>query len=162
LKQSPQELSDALVKLMKTGKSKDTAHDAVTKFCEQRPEAIMPFHTRFTELSDQLTKNAKVLQGGIYDIDVALHLQPLPRDVYPIEVHQLLLDLIKKHAACVQGIHSSQMESTETNWHLTGLCLKSGFRSDHPTHPGQLALFNVIAASWEMNYWQEMAVGVPM
>jgi hypothetical protein len=38
------------------------------------------------------------------------------------------------------------------------LCLSSGFRSSKD----ELALFNIITASSQMSYWQEMTINIPM
>ena len=132
---------------------------SITKFCKERPDTIKPFQSRFIKLSDKLTKNAQELQGTTTDIGAYSHLRPLARDVYPDEVHKLLLDGVKSHASCVQEFHVTPVlkDLIENDWHLTRLCLNSGFRSE-----SGLALFNIITATSKMTYWQEMAVSVPM
>lgn len=69
-------------------------------------------------------KNAQELQGTTTDIGAYSHLRPLARDVYPDEVHKLLLDGVKSHASCVQEYHMTPVlkDSTENDWHLTRLC----------------------------------------
>jgi hypothetical protein len=158
-KSSPQELRDVLVQLFKTGKLKDHVQQSITKFCKERPNTIEPFQSRFIKLSDKLMKNAQELRGTTTDIGVYSHLRPLARDVYPDEVHKLLLHGVKSHASCVQKYHVTPVlkDSTENEWHLTRLCLNSGFRSKN-----QLANFNIITATSKMTYWQEMAISVPM
>lgn len=156
MKKSPQELRDILVQLFKTEKLKIKAQQSITKFCKERPDTIEPFQSRFVKLSDKLMKNAQELQGTSTDSGAYSHLKPLARDVYPDKVHKLLLDAVKSHASCVQEFHVTPKDSTE-NWHLTRLCLNSGFRSEN-----ELALFNIITATSEMTYWQEMGISVPM
>ncbi|KIW24023.1 uncharacterized protein PV07_09762 [Cladophialophora immunda] len=159
LKKSPQELRDVLVQLFKVEDSKDRVRQSITKFCKERPGTIEPFLSRFIELSDRLTKNARELQGTTADFDAYSHLRPLARDLYPDGVHKLLLNGVKSHASCVQEYHVMPVleGSTENDWHLTRLCLNSGFRSKN-----QLALFNIIIATSKMTYWQEVAISVPI
>lgn len=144
--------------MFKTGKPKDPAQ-SIAMFCKERPDVIKPFQERFTELSDKLTRNAQELQGSSNDIAAISHLKPLARDVYPDEVNKLLLAGVKSNASCVKNNHVTPAhdDSTGTDWHLTWLCLNSGFRSKD-----QLALFDIITATSEMAYWQEIAISVPM
>ena len=144
--------------MFKTGKPKDPAQ-SIAMFCKERPDAIKPFQERFVELSDKLMRNAQELQGPSTDIAAISHLRPLAKDVYPDEVIRLLLAGVKSNASCVKNNHVTPVldDSTENNWHLTWLCLNSGYRSkDH------FALFNVVTATSEMAYWQEMGISVPM
>jgi hypothetical protein len=128
---------------------------SITKFCKQRPTAvtITHFQDRFAELAEKLTGNADDY-GSTIDANTYSHIEPLARDVYPDEVHQLLLDGIKRYSSCEQEKH---MGSNPSKLHVTRLCLSSGYRAKD-----QLALFNIITALSQMSYWQEMAINVPM
>ncbi|CZR61671.1 uncharacterized protein PAC_11568 [Phialocephala subalpina] len=158
LTKNPQELRNLLGQMFKAEKSKDRAQ-SIAKFCTEPPDSIKPFQSRFIELSDKLMKNAQEVQGTSTDIAAYSHLKPLARDVYPDEVNKLLLDGVKNNASCMQNNHMTPVlkDSTENNWHPTRLCLNSGFRSKN-----HLALFNIITATSEMAYWQEMAISVPI
>jgi hypothetical protein len=159
LKKSSQELRDVLFQLFTTEKLKNQAAQSIIKFCKEPPDTIKPFQSRFIKLSDKLTKNDEELQGTTNDIGSYSHLKPLARDVYPNEVHKLLLDGVKNHASCVQGYHIEPALNNiaQNDWHPTRLCLNSGFRSKN-----QLALFNIITATPKMTYWQEIAINIPL
>lgn len=153
LRKSPQELRDLLGRKFKTQKSKDSV-PSIEKFCKAKPDTIRAFELRFIVLSEELEKNTQPLQGTGTDIAFYSHLKPLAKYVYPDKVNELLLDGVRSTASCVPEYHGTP---TENDMHLTRLCLNSGFRLEN-----QLALFNIITATSEMAYWQELAISVPM
>jgi hypothetical protein len=130
---------------------------SIVKFCKARPSTIKRFEDHFVDLANKLSKNVDDLHDPTVDSNAYSHIESLARDVYPDEVHQLLLDGIRKYSSCVKEAHKDA--STDPSaLHITRLCLSSGFRSSKD----QLALFDIIMASSQMSYWQEMAINVPM
>lgn len=154
--ESPQELHGLLTQMFKTKSSKDH-EQSIQKFCKERPNTIKPFQSRFITLSDELIKNTKALQNTGSDIAAYDHLRPLPKDVYPDKINQLLFDGVKRSASCVQAYHAGDGTLLEDVMHSTRLCLNSGFRFKN-----QVALFNIITATSKMVYWQELAICIPM
>ncbi|MCJ1470420.1 hypothetical protein MMC07_009065 [Pseudocyphellaria aurata] len=150
LRKTPQELRDILDQIQK---SKDCLQ-SIEKFFKAKPDTIRPFQSRFIVLSDELTKHAQALQGTGTDDAACSHLKPLAKDVYPDKVNKLLLDGVRSIASCMPKYHRTP---TETDTHLTRLCLNSGFRLEN-----QLAVFNVITTTSKMAYWQELAISVPI
>ncbi|KAK9443467.1 S8 family Peptidase [Metarhizium brunneum] len=157
--ESPQELRDALIQLCKKEQFRDGVQRSINKFCKERADTMKPYQLRFVQLSDKLSKNAQEIDGSGNDAGLYLHLRPFGRDVYPDDVHKLLLHGMTKLATCAQQYHNAPALSdfTGADWHLTRLCLNSGFRSED-----KRALFNIITATSEMVYWQEMGVTVPI
>jgi hypothetical protein len=130
---------------------------SIMGFCKELPDTINHFKVHFVDLADKLTNNVDDLHGSTSDVPTYSQVEPLAKDVYPGEVHQLLLRGIKIYASCIPEIHMA-MDSNPSQSHLTRLCLSSGFRS----FEDQLALFNIITASSQMSYWQEMTIHIPM
>ncbi|KAH8812803.1 S8 family peptidase [Xylogone sp. PMI_703] len=158
LMKNPQELHDDLTQLFKTKSSRDRVQKSITEFCKKPPDTIKPFQSRFAQLFEKL-KNTREPQDASTDITNHSHSKPLPRDVYPNEVHRMLLDALKSYGSCKPKLHVTPVpkDPTENDWHLTRLCLNSGFRSGN-----ELALFDIITATSEMAYWQEMTISVPI
>lgn len=97
---------------------------------------------------------AQTLQGKETEIAAYSQFRPLAENVYPDEVNKLLFDGVTTSASCVQKCHGTSLDN---DMHLTKLCLNSGFRWEN-----QGALFNIITAASKMEYWQELAISVPM
>ncbi|GAW14126.1 hypothetical protein ANO14919_035200 [Xylariales sp. No.14919] len=155
IERSPRELQSALIHLFQKKKS---MRQSVTKFCKEKPKIILPFESRFTDLYNRLEK--KNSAGSQYTLNgTAAHSSPPPQDVYPDQVHKLLLDGVRSHATCIPGGHGEpELQGTAiTNWHITKLCLDSGFCSE-----GQRVLFKVVTTTSKMTHWQELAFRVPM
>jgi hypothetical protein len=130
---------------------------SIIKFCRTRPSTIKRFEEHFVDLANKLSKNVDDLYGSTIDSNAYSHIEPLVRDVYPDKVHQLLLDGIKRYSSCEKEAHEDAGPNP-SKLHITRLCLSSGFRSSKD----QLALFDIIMASSQMSYWQEMTINIPM
>ncbi|KAH8707478.1 S8 family peptidase [Phaeosphaeriaceae sp. PMI808] len=156
-KKDPREVYETLCNRFQNDRAK--IEQSITKFCKQRPTTITitHFQDRFAELAEKLTRNADDLHGSTVDANTYSHIEPLARDVYPDEVHQLLLDGIKRYSSCEQEKHTGS-GSNPSKLHVTRLCLSSGYRAPKD----QLALFNIITALSQMLYWQEMTIDVPI
>ncbi|EFZ03996.2 peptidase [Metarhizium robertsii ARSEF 23] len=157
--ESPQELRDVLIQLCEKEQFNNGVQRSITKFCKERAETIKPYQLRFVQLSDKLLKNAQEIGCSVNDSGPYLHLRPLGHDVYPDDVYKLLLQGTKSLATCAHQYHNAPALSgfTGDDWHLTMLCLNSGIRSEN-----KRAIFNIITATPEMVYWQEMGVTVPI
>ncbi|KAI8630893.1 S8 family peptidase [Xylariaceae sp. FL1651] len=157
IEKNPQELQRTLIHLFQNEASKRRVHQSVTRFCKERPYVIQPYESRFTNLSDLLMKNSTESQRPL--ADTAIYSPPPPRDVYPDQVHKLLLDGVKSHAACVLESHGGPglQGMAKTNWHITRLCLESGFCSDD-----HRVLFKVVTTTSKMTHWQELAFRIPI
>ncbi|KAI1742163.1 S8 family peptidase [Xylaria scruposa] len=103
IEKDPQELRRILTHLFQNEASKRRVQRSVTRFCKERPHVIQPFASRFTYLSDLLMKN--IIESQHTLTDTAAYSQPPLRDVYPDQIHKLLLDGVKSHAACVLESH---------------------------------------------------------
>jgi DNA phosphorothioation-dependent restriction protein DptG len=126
-KKGPSEVHKLLVQLFEAKKLQNQIEQSIIRFCKERPATVEPIQSRFSKLADILIKNEKELHGTTTDISAYSHLRPLPRDVYPDEVHKLLLDGVKSQASCVQHhLTSESKHSAEAVWHLTRLSLDSG------------------------------------
>ncbi|KNG45787.1 S8 family Peptidase [Stemphylium lycopersici] len=154
-KESPEEVYRDLCDRFQKDQVK--TQQSIIKFCKARPSKIKPFEDYFVDLSNKLSKNVDDLHGSANDSNAYSHIAPLARDVYPDEVHQLLLDGIRRYSSCVNEVHKDT-SSNPSELHITRLCLSSGFRSSKD----QLALFDVITASSQMSYWQEMTINIPI
>jgi hypothetical protein len=152
---TPGEVHRSLCDRVRNDKLK--TEQSIIKFCKERPDTIKDFTAHFVDLSDKLTGNADELHRSTSDAPAHSHLEPLAKDVYPDEVHQLLIEGMKTYASCIAKNHMA-MDSNPSEWHLTRLCLSSGFRS----YKDHLALFNIITTSSQMSYWQEMTINIPM
>ncbi|KAK5635063.1 hypothetical protein RRF57_010775 [Xylaria bambusicola] len=157
IEKGPRELRRTLIHLFQNEASKRRVRQSVTKFCKERPYVIQPFESRFTYLSDLLTKNWVESQSNL--TGTAAHSLPPPRDVYPNQVHKLLIDGVQSHAACMREGHAGPglQATAKPNWHITRLCLESGFRTED-----KRVLFKVVTATSKMTHWQEFAFRVPM
>ncbi|KAI1132236.1 S8 family peptidase [Nemania abortiva] len=151
----PSELWDTLIYLFRNDKRR--MEQSVTRFCRERSDVIEGFEKRFTVLLDLLTKNTMQSQRTL--TDTAAYSLPPPRDVYPDKVHKLLLNGVKSHASCMlEGHVGLELQGTaKTNWHITRLCLESGFcLEDHRV------LFKVVTTASKISHWQELAFRIPM
>ncbi|GAW27213.1 putative S8 family [Rosellinia necatrix] len=130
---------------------------SVTKFCKERPNIIEPFGSRFADFLGMLTKNITGSQHAL--VHSAAYLPPPPKDEYPDQVHKLLLDGVKRYAACIMEDHvGPELQGTaKANWHITRLCLESGFCSED-----QRVLFKLITTASKMTHWQELAFRIPI
>ncbi|KAI0515128.1 S8 family peptidase [Xylaria bambusicola] len=157
IEKGPQELRRTLIRLFQNEESKRRVRQSVTKFCKERPNVIQPFASRFTYLSDLLSKNSVESQWNL--TGTATHSSPPPRDVYPDQVNKLLIDGVQSHATCMREGHvGSGLQATASpNWHTTKLCLESGFCTED-----KRVLFKVVTATSRMTHWQEFAFRVPM
>ncbi|KAI0902730.1 hypothetical protein F4823DRAFT_621046 [Ustulina deusta] len=157
IEEDPQALRHTLGHLLQNEASKRQVQQSVTTFCKERPSIIRPFESRFAHLSDLLTKN--ILRSQRTLTDAAAYSLPPPRDVYPDQVHKLFLDGVKSHAACMLEGHAGPgpQGTAKTNWHITRLCLESGFLSED-----QRVLFKIVTTTSKMTYWQELAFRVPI
>ncbi|EUC41826.1 hypothetical protein COCMIDRAFT_40035 [Bipolaris oryzae ATCC 44560] len=129
---------------------------SIIKFCKARPSTIKPFQDHFINLANKLSKNDDDFDGSNIDSNPFGHIEPPAKDVYPGEVHQLLLDRIEKYSSCGKKIHKDA-GSNPSKLHITRLCLSSGFRFSKD----QLALFDIITALSQMSSWQEMTINIP-
>ncbi|KAI1843016.1 hypothetical protein JX266_010869 [Neoarthrinium moseri] len=157
ISKSPQDLRDSLVQLFQSVDLRQRAQASIGRFCREKPDKIRPFQARFIKLSNSLMKNAQSLHGSNFETHEDSYLTPLARDTFPNEVHKLLFDGVKSHSSCVQQIHVTPVfkDTRDDGWHRTRLCLNSGFLLDN-----QSALFNIITATSNMDYWQEMAINI--
>jgi len=154
-KESPSEVYKNLCDNFQKDRVK--TEQSIIKFCKEQPSTIKRFQDPFFDLANKLSENVDDLHGSTTDSNAYSHIEPLARDVYPNEVHQLLLDGIKRNSSCEKEAHMDA-GSDPSKLHITRLCLSSGFRSSKD----QSALFNIITASSQMSYWQEMAINIPM
>jgi hypothetical protein len=138
-------------------KNQVKTQQSIDKFCKARPSNIKRFEDDFVDLANKLSKNVDHLDGPTIDSNAYSHIEPLARNVYPDEVHQLLLRGIERYSSCEMEAHKDA-GSNPSELHITRLCLSSGFRSSED----QLALFDIITASSQMSYWQEMTINIPM
>jgi hypothetical protein len=131
---------------------------AITAFCRERLPVIRAIQSRFVALSDHLEKNIQDLSQASTDMTLISHLEPTANEVYPDNVNQMLLAGVKSSTSCVWDYHATPDldVSSRYEWHSARLCLSSGVRVDE-----QLARFNIIVGTWDMAYWQEVALGVP-
>jgi hypothetical protein len=154
----PSELRNALVHLFERKKSKEKVQDSIARFCIEKLNTIIPFHKRVVKLSTELT-GTQDWHNATTTVGASTANGPPDRDIYPNAVHRLLLDGIRDYALCVHPHDGSRKHKLlkENSWHLTRLCLGSGFRSKD-----QLALFNIVSSTSQMAYWQECAISIPM
>ncbi|KAI0405910.1 S8 family peptidase [Xylaria palmicola] len=157
IEKGPRELRSTLIQLFQNKVFKHRVEQSVTRFCQEQPYVIQPFESRFTYLSDLLKKN--IMESQRTFTDAAAYSQPPPKDLYPGQVHKLLLDGVKSHATCMLERHVGPglQGTAETNWHITRLCLESGFCSDD-----QRVLFKVVTTTSNMTHWQELAFRIPI
>ncbi|KAI0534378.1 S8 family peptidase [Xylaria digitata] len=139
-----QEIRRTLACLFQDKGSKLQLYKSVTKFCQEPPCIVRPFESRFTQLSDLLKKNIPKSHRDL--TDTADYSSPPPTDVYPDQVHKLLLDGVKNHSICMPE-----------DWYITKLCLESGFRSED-----QRVLFRIVTTTWKMTHWQELSFKIPI
>ncbi|KAI0441003.1 S8 family peptidase [Xylaria telfairii] len=151
MEKNPQELRRTLGHLLQTEESKRRVQQSVTIFCKERPDVIRHFESSFANIWGLLEKNISGPQHTLTE--------PPQRDQYPDQVHGLLLDGVKRLAACIPGRHAmpEPQGTEETSWHITKLCLESGFRSDD-----QRVLFKIVTATSRLTHWQELAFELPI
>lgn len=124
---------------------------SVTKFCNEKPDVIDPFRSRFVQLSEALS----LKEGTQYFLSLSGNTQhngPPEEDVYPSEAHEVLIRGVKDHALCIEVHEHALLDSDR---HVTQLCLNSGVRFQD-----QQTRFDIVTANSSKSYWQEITIFV--
>lgn len=153
----PQEMRAALLQTFARQDLKSQAIKSVTRFCKERPIVLKPFEKRFVRLCTILSDVCE-LEDTTTAIDGESRTKPPKEDVYADDIHKLFFDGIKRHTLCMPTYHKVAYSGTasEDYWHITRLCLNSGYLSDD-----QAPLFHIITATSEMSVAGPRCVTIP-
>lgn len=115
------------------------------------------YANRFQELLDLLEPDNRKLDGVGQSSLHGRHLKPHDEYVYPDDIRENLIKVLKVHAMCESSVHKSEAPVRMDAHHLTRLCLSTEGRNVK-----QRVEFDLVMAFINFEFWQDFSLSVAL
>lgn len=129
----------------------------ITNFLAAKESDVKFYANRFQELLDLLEPDNRKLDAVGQNSLHGRHLKPHDEYVYPDDIRENLITVLKKHATCMSSVHNSEALMDMNSRHLTRLCLSTEGRNVK-----QLIEFDLVIAFMNFEFWQDFSLSVAL